>query len=147
MSQIGDTNYYETSILIPTDSINNLHYNISTLDTSNNEIFTGTHDVIVNDDNEPIIQNIDSQPSNQTTGGSVNITCEVTDNIALDLIKVNITHPDTSTENITMTYFENNVYYYNETYIETGMYTFFIWSNDTSDNKQQSSDNTFEITG
>jgi len=146
MSQIGDTNYYETSILIPTDSINNLHYNISTLDTTNNEIFTGTQDVIVNDDDAPIIQNIDSQPSNQTTGGSVNITCEVTDNIALDLIKVNITHPDISTENITMTYFENNVYYYNETYTETGMYTYFIWSNDTSDNKQQSSDNTFEIT-
>ena len=91
----------------------------------------------------PEITNITGYPDSQETGGFVNITCDVTDNEDVDTVKVNITYPDSSYHNETM--LEGSSYYYNHSYSAPGMYTYYIWANDTSDNSDTSSICSFSI--
>jgi len=44
----------------------------------------------------PQIENVTSDPPTQVQNGYVNITCDVTDNVAVDEVWANITYPDSS---------------------------------------------------
>jgi len=91
----------------------------------------------------PEISNVDANPDPQYVGGWVNITCNVTDNIGVDTVKVDITGPTGFTPvNATMS---EGSYYYNATYDIVGTYHYFIWANDTSGNTNVSDEGTFEI--
>ena len=96
------------------------------------------------DTTPPQITNIHDAPDPQNSGGYVNISCTVTDNIAVNVAKVNITHPDTTSVNVTM---NTGSYYYNTTYTQLGVYQYFIWANDTSGNSNTSAIYNFTITG
>ncbi|EMR74686.1 nitrous oxidase accessory protein [Thermoplasmatales archaeon SCGC AB-540-F20] len=94
------------------------------------------------DTNPPEITNVNAQPNPQNEGGYVNITCDVTDNIAVDTVMVNITYPDASTINTSML---EGSYYFNTTYTQIGTYSYFIWANDTNENSITSTTYTFTI--
>ena len=77
--------------------------------------------------------------------GWENITCTVTDNVEVAEVWLNVTYPDMHMENVSMTDIGGGVYYYNTTYADVGSYSYRIWANDTSDNVNISSTNSFEI--
>jgi len=77
--------------------------------------------------------------------GWENITCTVTDNLGVHSVFVNITYPDLHTESHLMTDGGGGQYYYNTTYTAVGSYSYHIWANDTSDNSNTSSVDTFEV--
>jgi len=94
------------------------------------------------DTTPPEISNVDANPDPQETGGYVNITCDVTDNTEVGIVKVNITYPDSSTHNETMLV---GSYYYNNTYSQVGTYNYYIWAEDTNSNSDVSTGHSFTI--
>jgi len=100
-----------------------------------------TTDPLSTDTQPPEIENIIAQPNPQIINGTVNISCDVTDDVSVDVVKVNITGPYGSSINFTML----DDYYFNLPCTQTGPYSFFIWANDTSDNRNMSDVHTFEI--
>jgi len=90
----------------------------------------------------PEIKNITDNPDPQEAGGYVNISCDVTDNVGVNDVKVNITFPDGSYLNESML---GGSYYYNSSYVQVGSYDYFIWANDTSDNANISAVYSFTI--
>jgi len=94
------------------------------------------------DEVPPEIANVSAEPDPQEVGGFVNITCDVTDNVGVNVVKVNITYPDSTYHNETML---GGSYYYNATYDQVGTYEYFIWANDTSGNANTSAIYHFEL--
>jgi hypothetical protein len=130
MNQITSTDYFERQITIP-DSLELLHYNITAKDAANNQNKTNTADVSIIDDDAPTIDNV----AYLTGTNYVNISCEVSDNIALNDLKLNLSNT-TISHNVTMIHLENNNYYYNLS-IDPGTYDYYIWAIDTSNNDQK----------
>jgi len=94
----------------------------------------------------PEIMDVQAVPSAQGSGGWVNISCNVTDNARIDLVMVNITLPSSSYLNQTMTHILYTcTYYYNASYIIPGLYSYFIWANDTNGNANTSTVYNFTI--
>jgi len=127
--------------------ISNIVRNASWISTTHNTINSPSTFYCVGNEQEvpdtipPEITNVVDSPDPQEVGEYVNITCDVTDNVAVDEVRVNITYPDSSYCNETMI----GNYYYNTTYEQIGTYHYFIWANDTSENTNISSNYTFEI--
>lgn len=99
-------------------------------------------------DNPPSISDVIATPSTESSGGYVNITCNVTDTdtTGISSVRVNISGPVGFTNvNQSMTLSIGNKYYYNTTYTDVGTYNFYIWANDTADLWSNSSNLTFEI--
>ncbi|HID26044.1 MAG TPA: PKD domain-containing protein, partial [Thermoplasmata archaeon] len=101
------------------------------------------HSFVIQDTTPPRITDVNSFPDPQCEDGYVNISCNVTDNSEVNVVKVNITYPDGSTVNITMS--DKGCYYYNTTYSLLGVYHYFICVNDTSQNVNVSDVYSFEI--
>lgn len=103
------------------------------------------------DETSPEISNIvtiSSDPlDTNSTFGWVNVSCEVTDNIAIQEVRINITNPDGSHTNQTMIPFGTSTYYYNSslTFSYYGNYSYFIWSIDTNQNAQTSNNFDFSM--
>jgi hypothetical protein len=76
--------------------------------------------------------------------GWENISCTVTDNIAVHQVQLNLTYPDMHSENVSMIK-SGDTYYYNVTLSDVGSYEYFIWANDTSDNANTSPSDSFVI--
>jgi hypothetical protein len=64
--------------------------------------------------------------------GWENITVDVTDDVAVSQVRINITYPDMHTENISMISVGEDGYYYNSTLTDVGSYSYFIWGIDTT---------------
>ncbi|EMR75419.1 hypothetical protein MBGDF03_01117, partial [Thermoplasmatales archaeon SCGC AB-540-F20] len=142
MTRVGTTDYYEKTIDIPSGSSDDLWYNISANDTYNVWSHLNNQQVVVTDDDLPTITDVQATPASVSQGGYVNITCVVDDNIDVDMVKVNISGPaGFIPANTTM----NGSYYYNTSYTIVGIYDYFIWANDTSDNSNMSSSYQFTI--
>ena len=77
--------------------------------------------------------------------GWENISCTVTDNVDVDEVLLNVTYPDLHMANLLMTDVGGGIYYCNITFSDVGSYSYFIWANDTSDNVNISSVDSFEI--
>ncbi|MDI6856169.1 MAG: hypothetical protein QMD21_05250, partial [Candidatus Thermoplasmatota archaeon] len=94
----------------------------------------------------PQISSIQDFPDPQEVYGYVNITCTVTDNVAVNVLKVNITSPNSEITNISMIRISGtDNYYYNTIYSIKGIYSYYIWANDTSNNPSRSGVYHFEI--
>jgi len=100
--------------------------------------------VVYVDETLPNITNVTAFPSIQAMGGFVNLTCNVFDNVAVGIVKVNITYPDGSWVNATMNEM-NNGYYYNTSYNMNGTYYYFVYAEDVLGNKNRSSIYSFKI--
>lgn len=132
MTPTGIDYYYEKIIIIPTNSIKSLHYIIYANNTNNS--WNGIeHIVTVIDNDAPMITNIIATPDTQVIDEYVNITCNVSDNIEIDIVKVNITGPQNFTQINVIMNISNN-YYYNTNYSLIGEYHYFIWAVDTNNN-------------
>jgi hypothetical protein len=73
--------------------------------------------------------------------GWVNVTCTVTDNIAVSQVLLRIHKPDGSWSNVTMAKTSAGKYYYRTTtvFCEIGNYSYRIWAKDSSNNAVYSS--------
>ena len=98
------------------------------------------------DTSPPEITDVQAVPETQDVYGYVNIICTVTDNVAVNVVKVNITHPNGETKNITMMQIGDNSYSYNTSYSVLGSYSYYIWADDISSNQNKSSTYQFSIT-
>jgi len=97
--------------------------------------------------NLPKIYDVSTTPSSTLQGGFVNISCKVFDADGVDEVYLNITSPDGTLENFSIT--SNNtgyIYYCNRTYTVVGDYSYFIWANDTTGNSSESSVSHFSVT-
>ena len=95
------------------------------------------------DTTPPVILNVKALPEEQNIGGFVNITCDVTDDAGIAVVKVNIEGPEGfETKNETML---EGSYYYNTTYNIAGTYSYYIWAEDINGNTNKSDEKTFEI--
>jgi len=87
------------------------------------------------DANPPVISNVSASPNIQEISGFVNISAMVIDNVAVDTVCVNISYPDNSWENISITDNKTgDIYYCNQSYNMMGLHYYSIWANDTVDN-------------
>jgi hypothetical protein len=103
------------------------------------------------DVSSPVISNINLDNSDpldtDASFGWVNITCDVTDNIAVDCVFLNISHPNGSYTNVSFNERGSNSYTYNSSsaFSTYGSYSYFIWANDTSSNIDTSSSYSFSM--
>jgi len=99
----------------------------------------GVEESVSGDVDVPVISDVICVMSDpmDTVIGWENISCTVTDNLDIHTVWVNITYPDTHMDNISMIKI-GDVFYYNATFSEEGSYSYFIWANDTSDNRNMS---------
>jgi len=145
-----DDTYSDPRIYFHDTWDNLVHYTTwnGTYTTDNYELraVTVIHLAPIIDVTPPTISNVTAIPESTGTNGFINITCDVTDNVAVDDVWVNITYPDTTNVNVAMNVSEDT-YYYNTTYIPLGTYTYYIWANDTAGNANTSDSYTFTITG
>lgn len=95
----------------------------------------------------PLFENVTVSPDGGGFGEEITLSADVT-NLAdnINVVKVNVTYPDDSTNNFTMTNTENDTYQYefNDTWL-TGTYDFMIWATDIHGNTNHSSLYEFEI--
>jgi len=107
-------------------------------DSSGNSDVSTTETFSIGEQTSPQISNVVNTPSDpldtSSSFGWINITCDVTDNIAVDEVFLNITNPDGSYNNVSMS--GANSYFYNSStaFSTYGNYSYFIWANDTSNN-------------
>ena len=145
MTHVGG-NYFEKTITLDLSSTSDMTYSIYAKDTCGNDNTMTVASVTVIDNDNPQITDISSTPSPQEIGGCVNITAAITDNIEVGNVFLNITHPDSSFENISITANKTGITYYcNKTYSMIGSYSYFIWADDTSNNGIVSSTHVFAI--
>ncbi len=132
-------------------AIGSYNYYIWVKDTSNNGNFSSSEVFIIGDQTSPEISNTAITTSNPlditATFGWVNITCDVTDNVAVNNVYLNISNPDGSWNNVSMNIVTGNSYYYNSSTVfsQYGNYSYIFWANDTSGNNVASSSNAFSM--
>ncbi|MCG2825376.1 MAG: Ig-like domain repeat protein, partial [Thermoplasmatales archaeon] len=108
---------------------------------------TGEGNFFIGDTTKPEISNIQASPQTQDVFDSVNITCNVTDNVKVKDVYVNITDSQGTVVSVLMENIEGtDVYYYNTTYQINGTYHYSVWAIDTSGNQNISTVCTFNIT-
>ncbi len=75
-----------------------------------------------------------------------NISCEITDNVAIDCVEIHITNPndEVSIESMEQ-YGSSDVYFYNTSWVNPGTFDYYIWVNDTSNNFVQSGEYDFYL--
>ena len=143
-------------ILIPEYSVESWYYYVTVDDAAGTgpvgkpSTDGSTHFTItVSDNDPPQISAITATPAAQLTDNHVNITGTITDNININIVKVNISGPAGFTVlNATMFHKTgSNTYYYNQSYSIVGTYTYYLWARDTNNNGKQSSSYQFEIFG
>lgn len=78
----------------------------------------------------PELANPEANPPVQENGGNVNITVDVTDDVWVDLVFVNVTYPDMSTMNSSMTRGMGDEWFFETSYSYLGDYSFVIWAKD-----------------
>jgi hypothetical protein len=79
--------------------------------------------------------------------GWVNVSCTVTDNVAVSQVILRIHNPDGSWNNVSMVARTANQYYYRATtaFSMVGNYSYYIWTKDTSNNTNSSSNVLFSM--
>jgi parallel beta-helix repeat protein len=120
-------------------------YEIWANDTSNNWGSSSNNNFQIQDTTSPVISNVLDAPDPQLPGGSVNITCDVTDNMSVYGAWVNITLPGGGSTNVSMIKGAADEWFLDSNYIPLGIYSYTIWANDTEDNWATSSGYSFLI--
>jgi len=131
--------YYNATYTIP----GQYNFTIWANDTSDNwDSATANFNVTLPvDDQPPEIINLVENPDPQEVNGIVNITANITDNVGVDEVWIDID----GIGNFSMSYDStSDKYYYEQSYDAVDTYTYTIWANDTSDNWNSSS-STFTI--
>ncbi|MEA2054462.1 MAG: PKD domain-containing protein, partial [Candidatus Thermoplasmatota archaeon] len=139
--------YYD----VPYNKEGNYSYFVWSDDPSGNVNITSIHTFkIIIPAEPPRITNVQSTPAEQQYGSRVNISCNVTDNVEVEEVRINVTYTNGTTGNFTMHGYNtdgkgNGAYYYNNTYLSLGNYTYFVWSRDINDYGNTSEIKNFSI--
>ena len=145
MINVGGDNF-EKSITLDLYSVSDLTYSFYAEDSYGNGNSTSLSSVTIIDNDNPEISSITASPSTQEIDDYVNITAEVTDNIGVSEVFLNISYPDSSFENISITSnMSNDIYYCNKIYDQYGTHYYYIWVNDQTNNFVTSSTDSFFI--
>ncbi len=129
MSRSG-TNWYH---MIPGQDIPGIvEYFIWADDTSGNGNMTAVFQVQVNDISDPVINHI--PVTSDEIGQFIQITVNVTDNVAVDSVYLDYTNITGDNFNLSMTKTGDNWYFEIPGQNATGNITYFIWADDTSGN-------------
>jgi hypothetical protein len=102
------------------------------------------------DTTKPVITDVSATPSTLSVGGITLISANVTDNINVSTVFVNVTAPSGTSYRYQMINVSQDIYQYNfSDTSETGIFTYYIWANDTASpsNTEQSSNYQFETVG
>ncbi len=137
----GDNWYYNSTY----SDLGAHSYTIWANDTSDNWNSTSPETFTIQDTDAPQFSNLNDTPDPQENGGFVNISSDVTDNVAVDEVWVNITYPNGSWVNVSMTPGAGDNRFYNGTYPDIGGYSYIVWANDTSSNWNSTGSETFTI--
>lgn len=87
------------------------------------------------DTQPPTILNLEATPDPQAPDVNVEISADVTDNVGVDEVWINIADPDgNNVGNYTMSPGTGDEYSYENDFPAEGRYTYTIWANDTSNN-------------
>jgi len=97
------------------------------------------------DTTPPQIKNVKATPNPAIEGEFVTIECIVTDDVAVNVVKVFIKYPDNSTANLTMAKSVNGKYRIKQFFDVVGTYAYHIWANDTSGNANKTANKTFVV--
>ena len=142
LQSAGDHQYFYEQ---PYPIIGSYSFHMWTQDSIGNTNQSSTHHfTIIEDTIPPMIQNVSITPNPQYANNSVNISCIITDNVAVDQAKVIITDPLAITTNLSLYQNQHN-YWYESIYTIIGEYTIRIWTIDTLGNMNQSSSQTLSI--
>lgn len=145
MSRVGG-NIFEKTITLNLNSVLNLTYFFYANDSYGNGNKSVTKNVSVSDNDLPSISNITANPGVQEVGGYVNISAKVTDNINVSSVYLNVTYPNSSFQNFSITSnVSSNIYYCNKTYNQYGTHYYLIWAKDQYNNIVTSSSYSFLI--
>jgi agmatine/peptidylarginine deiminase len=94
----------------------------------------------------PVITEVQTEPVSQIPDETVEISANVTDNIEVDKVYLQITYPDDTVENFSITQnVTGNYYKCNRTYSEIGIYQYTIWASDINNKWAHSDRCQFEI--
>ena len=146
-NNIGNTYYLNQSY-----AQSGIHsYKFWAADTAGNTIESSSSSFLVGDMTSPVISNVlllSSSPlDTDSSFGWVNVSCEVTDNIAVDEVYLNITNPDGSWNNISMNQGAGSSYFLNSStaFTDIGNFSYFIWAADNEKNTDTSSASDFSM--
>ncbi|MGC9308923.1 MAG: PKD domain-containing protein, partial [Thermoplasmatota archaeon] len=108
-----------------------------------------TRSINVADVKPPHIESISGYPNPQEIKGTVNISCRVTDDVAVSEVRAVIIGLDPNnnhlTENVSMHTNDGTTMWYAAPYNTTGNYSVHIWAIDPSGNSNMSLPYTFEV--
>jgi hypothetical protein len=128
---------FEYEIIVPSNALE-FFYNISAKDTSGNWNETYENSLAVEDNDAPMISDVISVPQSQIIGGNVNITVNITDGLAVESVKINISFPDGSWILEDMNQYDDDGWYHEDLYHDVGIYNYTILTNDSSGNENES---------
>jgi hypothetical protein len=135
MSWVSGLGRWEYVYVAPLNNANDHTYVVTVYDAVFLTDVNGSYNIVVTDNDLPLLSDIAATPSTQITDGYVNITATATDNININTIKVDITGPTGFTPvNTSMTQNGGNVFYYNNNYSIVGTYNYSIWVSDGAGN-------------
>lgn len=134
---------FTTTLIYP---IGQYNVTIFANDTSNNMNNTGTTSFVVNDVTNPNVTDIlPIQAATSPINTDLQIAANVTDNIAVSTVIANITYPNSTIEQVTLSQYQSSNTY-NSTFslgALLGQYNITIFANDSSNNINQSTTSYF----
>jgi Pel9A-like, right handed beta helix region len=104
--------------------------------------------VTTSDTTPPLLSNIQLQSSTilDVDIGWENITCTATDNIAIHEVVLTLTNSNKITTTLQMHHkSDTSTYYYNISLKQSGNYTYYVWADDTSNNRVSSNNMIFPL--
>ena len=146
-----NVNRWEYGYTAPLNDDSDHSYLLSVYDDEGLSDSAGSYAIIVTDDEAPHVSNIVltySDPMDTDPAfGWVNISCTVTDNIAIDTVTLNISNPDSSHTELPMTHLSGAVYYCNSStaFSNHGNYTYMIYAWDPTTNEGTSPIQSFSM--
>jgi hypothetical protein len=126
-------------------------YLVWAADTAGNNEVSASNMFVIGDLTSPQIFNVLLVSSNpldtDSAFGWVNVSCDVTDNIGVDDVYINITNPDGSWNNLSLIPGAGSSFFINSStaFSEVGNYSYFIWADDNDNNEDTSSTGEFSM--
>jgi len=139
----GSTYYYEYVYPL----LGSYNFSFSAVDTSGNNKTSAVSSFIIEDTTPPAISSITATPNPVSFTSPVNISATTTDFLGVAAIYLEITHPDGTVDNITITAHQagETTYYFQDSFSMLGIYEYKIYVVDTSGNSNTSTMRTFTV--
>lgn len=97
------------------------------------------------DTTAPVLTDVTATPPTAPEGGAVEISANVTDNVAVNTVSVRVTQPNLSALNVTMSLGTGNRWAVTQTWTQVGTHTFVVWASDAAGN-WASAGGSFQVT-